>query len=240
MRRIHITESQLIELAKKRMNEDAPLGGTENNSTGNNSQNAGAVSNNVKSDGNGGSIETNNGITKYTLPQNVYDQNKNSQTNLNNAAREMSTKLGVPFKQDGKSFVQGPSTDEHGNQKLDLSAAGTNPTRSAREELSGAGVSVPMDKVNTVTNTKQIAENFITKADIKKARLDRLVSESVPFKKSELFGIVAESDEMYNFKFKDGETYKMQGNKVDDFRKYVFEQDGSLEGREYIIEKIEH
>ena len=86
--------------------------------------------------------------------------------------------------------------------------------------------------------TMPIAEKFITKKDILEARRQRLMRESVPYTKTELFGVVVESDKMYNFKFNDGETYKVPGNEVDKFRDYVFEQDGSREGKDYIIEKI--
>ena len=65
-----------------------------------------------------------------------------------------------------------------------------------------------------------------------------MISESVPFSKDELFGINIENGTEYNFKFNDGENYKVLGENVENFKRYVFEEDGMVEGREYIIEKV--
>lgn len=231
MRRIHITESQLIELAKKRMNEDAPLGATQTTQTTqgqtNSTQPQQTTNGQTKTVSTPeGSITTDNATKMTTVSLNHELTNGAA---AKTEARGLLQKNEIPFDPKKTNI-----TDNSNGIPTPVRNNTTNPEMDTKSLEHGYGIG------NKLKPMEPLAENFITKADIKKARLDRLVSESVPFKKSELFGIVAESDEMYNFKFKDGETYKMQGNKVDDFRKYVFEQDGSLEGREYIIEKIEH
>ena len=139
-------------------------------------------------------------------------------------------------------------TSNNGNNAQGQTQGQTQPqsTNSGQEKT----IETPEGAITTNSSTKTtvvslnnrlmiaLTEDFITKKDIIEARRQRLISESTPYTKGELFGVVAESGKMYNFKFNDGETYKVSGEKVDDFRKYVFEHDGSKEGKDYIIEKI--
>ena len=235
MKKIHITESQLVELSRTKLEEAQGFGAnqtpTSNNGNNAQGQTQGQTQPQTTNSGQEKTIETPEGAitTNSSTKTTVVSLNNrlNNSSTAKTDARNMLQQNGVQFNPQ-KTTV----TDNSDGIPTPIPANVTSPEAATKKTEIAYNVG---DKLKPMI---ALTEDFITKKDIIEARRQRLISESTPYTKGELFGVVAESGKMYNFKFNDGETYKVSGEKVDDFRKYVFEHDGSKEGKDYIIEKI--
>lgn len=233
MKKIHMTEAQLGKLAKRIMNEvvmgnnDTALGATQQSPKQDNGNIQGQPQSKVvNSDGSEVERRDDGGITAK-LPK-----EPTNRTTAYSEAQKACADANIPIGNKSKLTVTTTQTDG-----VPVVTNGTEPISS--QEANYAKMGIPVRNQIPVVNGFNESKNFITKKDILEARKRRLMSESVPYTKNELFGVVAESGKMYNFKFNDGETYRVPGNEVEKFKEYVFEQDGSREGKDYIIEKID-